>query len=129
MQMVIYLIAGLSLTWTLYLLYMQLVSKSIEGRHADEIQSVIPALNPYPNKAIVYCFSKSCGPCRSMTPLIHELHAEGKPIYKIDIHEHAEVAKDIGVRGVPTLLLIEHGAITKVVLGAQGRSQIEALLT
>jgi len=128
MQMVIYLVAGLSLTWILYQLYVQLVSKSIEGRRADELQQLIPALEQTSQKALIYCFSEACAPCRNMSPLIDKMHAEGKPIFKVDIVKHVDLAKDIGVQGVPTLLLIDHGIITKVILGTQNRTRIEALL-
>ena len=128
MQMVIYLVVGLSLTWVLYLLYIHLESKSIEGRDTKDLVNLIPDLHNHPNKALIYCFSKTCAPCSSMTPLIDEMHAEGEPVFKVNISEHADIAKDIGIKGVPTLLLINHGTITRVVLGSQSRKQIETLL-
>ena len=128
MNMVIYTVVGLSLTWLVYIAYMQLVSKAIEGKSSDALEKVIPELIAISSKAIVYCYSPTCGPCRNMTPIIDQLNQEGSPIFKIDISAHSDVAKDIGVQGVPTLLVIDHGKIIEVTLGAQNRQKIESML-
>ena len=128
MELAIYLIVGLSITWATYLLYLWLAAKSMEGRMADELLDALPELAEHPERALVYCYSPSCGPCRAMSPVVDQLHDDGEPVFKVDIAANAELARDLGVRAAPTLLLVENGTISQVLLGSRNRPQLEALL-
>jgi thioredoxin 1 len=128
MSIAIYLLAGLALTWALFYAYMYLASKSIEGRPTQDLQQQLPQLSAFPDRALIYCHSPKCGPCRQMSPVIDELAAEGQPVVKLDLSEYPALASDLGVRAAPTLLLVERDVVKEVVLGVRSRRQIEALL-
>lgn len=49
-----------------------------------------------------------CQPCKAMTKIIDG--AQDKicvPIEKVDIDENAELAKQYGIRGVPTMVVVD----------------------
>ena len=80
-------------------------------------------------RSLVYFYSPSCGPCRSMTPVIDKLAGDGRPVFKINIQDSPEIASKIGIRATPTLLVINQGLIEKVMLGAQSEQKLSGFLT
>jgi len=62
-----------------------------------------------------------CGPCRMVSPLIEELHAdyEGVAIIsKIDAENNPETAKKYGICNIPALLFFKDGVIVDKQIGA-----------
>lgn len=54
-------------------------------------------------------FSASwCGPCKSLSTIMRGEDL-GVPVEEIDIDENSELATQYGIRGVPTLVLINDG--------------------
>ncbi len=72
-----------------------------------------------------------CGPCRMISPLIDEIAAETGDRFKItklDIDAHPELASQLGVRSVPTLLFFKNGVVSDQVVGAVPKKTILAKL-
>ncbi len=72
-----------------------------------------------------------CGPCRMISPLIDEIAAETSDRFKItklDIDAHPELASQLGVRSVPTLLFFKNGVVSDQVVGAVPKKTILAKL-
>jgi thioredoxin 1 len=64
-------------------------------------------------------FSASwCGPCKMLAMTVKELDDNTVPITDVDIDENLELATKYGIRGVPTLVLLENGLEVKRVSGA-----------
>ena len=64
-------------------------------------------------------FSASwCGPCKMLAMTVKELDDNTVPITDVDIDENLELATKYGIRGVPTLVLLENGNEVKRVSGA-----------
>lgn len=88
------------------------------------------------NKVALLDFSATwCAPCRTMSPIIDQLaqeYAEKADIQKIDIDEHNELAKQMRIQSVPTMVLFKDGLETKRLIGLQDkktlRQNIEAAL-
>ena len=66
---------------------------------------------------VYYFYSQSCGPCRSMKTLTDRLCEENDNLIKIDISEHSELARQFGIAGVPSFIIVEDGLIKTVKLG------------
>lgn len=64
-------------------------------------------------KPVLVDFTASwCGPCKMMAPILEQLRANLGPairIIKIDVDQHAALAAELQVSGVPTLILYKHG--------------------
>ena len=62
---------------------------------------------------VVKLGSDRCYPCRMMNPIIKELAVEqdGKAVFlSLDVYEHRDLAKEAGVRVIPTILFYDkHG--------------------
>ncbi len=76
-----------------------------------------------------------CGPCRTMGPIIEELSKEyeGRVIIgKCDVEENDDLAMDLGIRNIPTILFFKNGEQVDKVVGAVAKAKlsqaIEALL-
>jgi thioredoxin 1 len=76
---------------------------------------------------LIDCFTPGCGPCAALSPVLDELgnSMEGRlVIEKIDVATHPNVARQFGVRGVPTLLLFDGGQLRASRTGAASQTQL-----
>jgi putative thioredoxin len=72
-----------------------------------------------------------CGPCRTLMPLLERIadEYEGRFILaKVNTEEQGQLATHFQIRSIPTVLLIQHGAVVDQFVGAQPESAIKALL-
>lgn len=66
-----------------------------------------------------------CGPCKMLTPVVDELHAEyeGKAkICKINVDESQELAAKYNVMSIPTVIIFKNGKIAEQFIGVQPKS-------
>lgn len=62
-----------------------------------------------------------CGPCRMVTPIVEELadHYNGQvKVMKLNTDENPSVAKEYGIRSIPTLMIFKAGERVDMVVGA-----------
>ena len=76
-----------------------------------------------------------CGPCRMIGPVISQLakEYEGKiTVAKCDVEECEDIAVDLGIRNVPTILFFKGGELVDKFVGAGSKAvlkeKFEALL-
>ncbi len=63
---------------------------------------------------LVDFFATWCGPCKMMTPILHEVKTavgDKVTILKIDVDKNTEVASQFQVQSVPTLIIFKHGQV------------------
>ena len=66
-----------------------------------------------------------CGPCKMLEPTVEELASEtDAAVLKVDIDELQDLAKDAGVRSVPTLEFYKGGEAAERVVGVQDKSDL-----
>jgi thioredoxin 1 len=61
---------------------------------------------------LVDFFATWCGPCKMMTPILHEVKrkmGDSVNIIKVDVDKNQEVAQSLGIQGVPTLIIFQNG--------------------
>jgi len=54
-----------------------------------------------------------CGPCKALAPRVEAMEAEFQgqvEVVRVDVDREPDIAKDAGVRGVPTLVAFKDGA-------------------
>ena len=72
-----------------------------------------------------------CGPCKMLSPILHELAEEKSgtlKVGKVNVDEQPELAAEFGVMSIPTLLLFENGKLVRQAVGARPKSGVLELL-
>ena len=74
---------------------------------------------------IVDFFAVWCGPCQMLTPVLEDLSNELTEIevLKIDIDEEQELAINMGIEVVPTVMIFKNGEKQKVLEGLRRKSE------
>ncbi len=68
-----------------------------------------------------------CAPCKMLSGMLESTDL-GIPVEEIDIDENMEVSMSYGVRGVPTLVLLnDDGVELRRLTGLPTRAQLESL--
>lgn len=90
-------------------------SKRIEGRE----------LRGFGRDVVLYFYSPGCGACVRMNPIIEELASKVK-VKKLDLsrEEGLSLARELGILGTPTTLVVKNGKVAKVFLGFQKGDKI-----
>jgi thioredoxin 1 len=77
---------------------------------------------------LVDFWAEWCHPCRMIAPSLEELsnEMEGRlTIAKINIDENPQVPTKYGVRGIPTLMIFQHGQVAATKVGALPKNKIK----
>ena len=71
-----------------------------------------------------------CGPCKMLTPIIHELAAEHPEVKvcSINVDEEMELAQQFGIMSIPSLLVFNNGEKVQQSVGLQPKAVIEKLI-
>lgn len=96
-------------------------AKSTQGR-------AVPLSAVGSGRRLYYFFSPRCGPCRAVTPVIDRLATRHPNVFKVDVSADIEQARAFGVAATPTLMLVEDGRITRVIVGGASEKTLEGLL-
>jgi thioredoxin 1 len=68
-----------------------------------------------------------CGPCKMISPTLDELSKEyhGKMIFaKLNVDSNPQVAANLGVRSIPTLIVFKGGEEKERIIGAVPKNNI-----
>jgi thioredoxin 1 len=78
---------------------------------------------------LVDFWAEWCGPCKMIAPVLDELSDEtvGKlKVAKVNVDEQRDLAGQFGIRSIPTLLIVQGGAVKEQVTGAMSKAQLLA---
>jgi thioredoxin 1 len=90
---------------------------------SDIIKSETPTLVDF--------FAEWCGPCKMMKPVLEELKSkvgEKVKIIKVDVDKNPQLASELQIQGVPTLILFKGGKIQWRQSGVVLVRQLEAVV-
>ncbi|HLO59798.1 MAG TPA: thioredoxin [Bacteroidales bacterium] len=77
--------------------------------------------------AIIDFYADWCAPCRQLSPVIEELAKEYKGqiiVYKVDTEKERELAQNLGVQALPTVLLVPMTGHPQVIMGFMPKSDL-----
>jgi thioredoxin 1 len=84
------------------------------------------------DKLVLVDFSAEwCGPCRMVSPIIHELAAEyeGRIVAgEVNVDENPQVTAKFKVRNIPTVLFIKNGEVVEKQIGAVPKASYKTKL-
>ena len=77
---------------------------------------------------VVDFWAEWCGPCRMIAPHLDAIATElgGKvTIAKVNIDENPEIASQVGIRSIPTLMIYKGGKHVNTQVGAGSRGDLQ----
>jgi thioredoxin 1 len=83
------------------------------------------------DKPILIDFSASwCQPCQQMERQLDEIESKYNQItfVKMDVDECQTISHKLGIKSIPTLVIIKNGEPSEYLIGAQSKGKIEAFL-
>ncbi len=71
-----------------------------------------------------------CGPCKMMSSVIDSLEDDltSYTIYKVDVDECPNIAREYGVMSIPTLMIFDQGKVLKSEVGFKTKDELEEFL-
>ena len=81
-------------------------------------------------KVLVYFWASWCGPCKVMKPKLEKFATDNPDIEVIfcNVDEESDLAKEYGIRSIPTLIYFEDGEIKGKKIGMVEDKQIKELI-
>jgi len=77
--------------------------------------------------SLVDFWAEWCTPCKIQGPVVSELADEMSDranICKLDVQHNQKVAKDLGIRNIPTILIFKDGKIVNKFVGVKTKSAL-----
>ena len=78
--------------------------------------------------AIIDFYASWCKPCRMIEPILEDLAKEYKGkinIYKVNVDKEKELANDLGIRSLPTIVFAPKGKNPSVLVGAKSKEELK----
>lgn len=85
-------------------------------------KTFIERLKSHPRPIVVDVWATWCNPCRAIEPDMRRLTQQYKDrvdVWKVNVDEEKEIARLLGVRGIPTLIIFNSGKELGRIIGAQ----------
>jgi thioredoxin 1 len=103
------------------------MSQPLELSAENFAEKVLESKQP----VLVDVWAAWCGPCRALGPVVEEIaeEFEGRAVVaKLDADRNSELAAQLGIRALPTLLFFKDGQIVDKIVGLVARGELSARL-
>jgi thioredoxin 1 len=80
---------------------------------------------------VVDCTASWCGPCKLVAPLMDQLaedYGDAIAVFKLDLDAHKAVAKELGIRSIPAVMLFKEGEHQETLVGVKPYEEFSELV-
>ena len=75
-------------------------------------------------KKVIRFTASWCQPCKMLAKTLEDVQTN-LPIEVVDIDKDSDVAIEYGIRGVPTMVMVEDGTILKRLVGMKNTKELQ----
>jgi thioredoxin 1 len=93
--------------------------------------SSFPELIKSPTPVLIDFWAEWCMPCKRIAPSVDQLATEyaGKlTVAKMNVDDNPGVPTQLGIRGIPTLMIFKGGVLVDTVVGAVDKGTIKKMV-
>ncbi len=98
----------------------------------DKDADLNEAIGRAPGPVLLDFYADWCGPCRTQGKILHDMEsiaaAHQTQIIKINVDEHPELAKQMKVASLPTLVMLKDGKVVQRQTGVADQQRLAAWL-
>lgn len=77
------------------------------------------------DKVVIDFYAEWCGPCKMLSPILDKISKElNLDIYKVNVDEVEDVARQYGIMSIPTVMIFEKGKMTKKNVGFMDEAEL-----
>lgn len=108
--------------------FLQAQMAKSKGQPAPQLDGDHGAAIASNEASVFYFFTPSCNACRVMTPVVKKMATTNDKVFPVDVSQDMATAQKFGVMATPTTIVVKEGIIAEILVGAQSRSKLEALM-
>jgi thioredoxin 1 len=96
---------------------------TVDEISAEQFNEVI---EQHSGKVLIDFYAPWCAPCKMIAPVVKQIAEENEllKVVKINADNSQELMAKFGIRGLPTLLLMNNGQVVGTQVGAASVSQV-----
>jgi len=127
-MIVLYILLGIVVAFVTLQLFLKFKMSLKKGKPAPEISGKEGKAIRSGKRVLFYFYSPQCGACRTMTPVVEKMSKSNKNVFKVNVASRMDIAKEFGVLGTPSTVVVENGIIKEYIVGAKPESTLIALM-
>ena len=81
------------------------------------------------DKVVIDFYADWCGPCKMLSPILEEVAKEEQvDIWKVNVDEQEELAREYGIMSIPTIIVFKQGEKTNKNVGYMDKEELLELM-